>query len=52
MRRTPYAPDIEKVRAWLQEMIAALRFVEIVTAIVARIVRMRDANTELVAKLA
>ena len=49
---SPYAPDIEKVRAWLQEMIAALRFVEIVTAILALIVRMRDANTELVAKLA
>ncbi len=49
---SPYAPDIEKVRAWLQEMIVALRFVEIVTAIIALIVRMRDANTELVAKLA
>ena len=49
---SPYAPDIEQVRRWLQEMIAALRFVEIVTAIVALIVRMRDANTELVAKLA
>ena len=34
---SPYAPDVEKVRAWLQEMIAALRFVEIVAAIVALI---------------
>src|SRR3954447_8399082 len=49
---SPYAPDVERVRAWLLEMIAALRFVEIVAAIVALIARMRDVNTELVAKLA
>lgn len=49
---SPYAPDVEKVRAWLEKMIAALRFIEIVAAILALIVRMRDANTELVAKLA
>jgi transposase len=49
---SPYAPDVEKVREWLEKMIAALRFVEIVVAILALIVRMRDVNTELVAKLA
>ena len=33
-------------------MIAALRFVEMVTAVIALITRMRDINTELVAQLA
>jgi transposase len=47
-----FAPDLEEVRAWLQKMIAALRFVDLVTAILALIVRMRDLNTELVAQLA
>ncbi|HTR54370.1 MAG TPA: IS66 family transposase, partial [Kofleriaceae bacterium] len=47
-----FAPDLEDVRAWLQQMIAALRFVELVTAILALIGRMRDLNTELVAQLA
>jgi hypothetical protein len=45
------APDIEEVRAWLQKMIAALRFVDLVTAILALIRRMRDLNTELVATI-
>ncbi|HEY1693391.1 MAG TPA: IS66 family transposase [Polyangiaceae bacterium] len=49
---SPYAPDVEKVRIWLETKIAARLFVEIVTAILALIVRMRDANTELLAKLA
>src|SRR5438445_11197493 len=48
----PYAPYLEKVRAWLEERLRALRFVEIVVAILALIARMRDANTELVTKLA
>jgi len=47
-----FAPDLDEVRAWLQKMIAALRFVEMVTAVIALIVRMRDLNTELVAQLA
>jgi transposase len=49
---SPYAPDLAAVRAWLEKMIAALRFVEIVVAILTLIGRMRDVNTELVAKLA
>jgi transposase len=49
---SPYAPDLEKVRVWLEAKIRALSFVEIVVAILALITRMRDANTELVAKLA
>ena len=47
-----FAPDLEEVRAWLQKMVAALRFVDLVTAVLALIARMRDINTELVAQLA
>ncbi len=49
---TPYAPDLEQVRAWLLEMIKTLRFVELVTAIVALVARLRDLNAELVRRLA
>jgi transposase len=49
---SPYAPDLEQVRAWLQRMIKALRFIELVAAVLALIGKMRDANTELVAQLA
>lgn len=49
---SPYAPDLAQVRAWLERMVAALRFVEIVTAVVYLIGRMRDANTELAKQLA
>jgi transposase len=47
-----YAPDLAQVRAWLERMIAALRFVEIVAAILALISRMRDINAELTKQLA
>src|SRR5580658_6537483 len=49
---SPYAPDLEQVRAWLQRMIKALRFIELVAAVLALIGKMRDANTELVKQLA
>lgn len=57
MRTTPpitaaSAPDLVQVRAWLERMIAALKFVDLVIAIVALIGRMRDINTELVKRLA
>lgn len=48
---TPYAPDVEHVRAWIKEMIKALRFVELVTAIIALVVRMRDFNADLLKQL-
>ena len=48
---SPYAPDLAAVGAWLRKMIAELRFVEVVVAILSLIGRMRDANTELLAKL-
>jgi transposase len=47
-----FAPDLDEVRAWLEKMIVAMRFVELVAAILALIARMRDLNTELVAQLA
>jgi transposase len=47
-----FAPDLDEIRAWLQKMIATLKFVEMVTAVLALIGRMRDLNTELVAQLA
>lgn len=49
---SPYAPDIRAVRAWLQQMIRALRFVELVTAIVAFVSRMCEVNGELTKQLA
>jgi transposase len=49
---SPHAPDIDDVRQWLEQMIKAMRFVEMVMAIVALITRMRDLNTELTKRLA
>ena len=47
-----FAPDLDEVRAWLHKMITALRFVDMVTAIVSLIGRMRELNTELARQLA
>jgi transposase len=49
---SPYAPDLEQVRAWLERMIAALKFAEIVTAIISFIGRMAVVNAELTKQLA
>jgi transposase len=49
---SPYAPDLKEVRAWLENMIAALRFVDLVAAIVAFIARVCAINTELTKQLA
>lgn len=49
---SPYAPDIDKVRVWLEKKIAARLFVEIVTMMLALLTKMRDANLELFKKLA
>jgi len=48
---SPWAPDVEQVRVWLEKMIAGLRFVEIVTAVLALIRRMCDINTQLTKQL-
>ena len=41
---SPHAPDLRQVRAWLEQMIAALRFVELVTAIMTLLTRMAEIN--------
>jgi transposase len=45
-------PDLAEVRAWLEAMIKALKFVERVVAILALIGRMRDINLDLVKQVA
>lgn len=49
---SPYAPDLGEVRAWIEKMIRALRFVELVTAVVAFISRVCEINGELTKQLA
>ena len=49
---SPYAPDVDEVRAWMEKMIRALKFVELVTAIIAFIARVCEVNGELQKKLA
>ena len=46
------APDVAQVKTWLEEMIAALKFAELVAAILALITRLRDLNTQLTLQLA
>ncbi len=55
MRRTPtspYVPDLDQLRAWLEKMVAALKFAELVVAIVGLIGRMHDINLELTKRVA
>jgi transposase len=49
---SPYAPDLGEVRAWLDKMIRAMKFVELVTAILAFVARMCEVNGELQRTLA
>lgn len=49
---SPYAPDVGEVRVFLEKMIRALRFAELVAAILAFVVRMAQINGELSKKLA
>lgn len=49
---SPSAPDLTDVRAWLEKMIKALKFVELVSAILYLITRMRDINFELMKQVA
>ena len=55
MRQTPtspHLPDLAELRAWLEEMVRALKFVELVVAVVGLIGRMRDINLELTKRVA
>jgi transposase len=47
-----FAPDLGELRAWLEKMIAALRFMDLVTAIVALFGRLSEINLELAKQLA
>src|SRR5512145_950890 len=49
---SPYAPDLGEVRAYLERTIRALRFVELVAAILAFVSRVCEVNGELSKKLA
>jgi transposase len=49
---SPISPDLEQLRAWLEKMIAAMKFVELVVAIVSLFARMRDINLELTKRVA
>src|SRR5260221_10249732 len=49
---SPYAPDLEELRAWLQTMVAAMKLVELIAAVLALITRMRDINLELTKRVA
>lgn len=49
---SPYAPDLGEVRAFLDRMIRALRFIELVAAIIAFVTKVCEVNGELSKKLA
>jgi transposase len=49
---SPYSPDLEQLRAWLERMVSAMKFVELVLAVLTLIARMRDINVELTKRVA
>jgi hypothetical protein len=49
---SPYLPDLSELRGWLESMVASMKFVELVVAVVALVTRMRDINLELTKQLA
>src|SRR5688572_33246447 len=49
---SPYTPDLEQLRTWLEKMVAALRFVELILGVVNLIARLRDINLELTKRVA
>ncbi len=49
---SPYAPDLGEVRGFLERMIRALRFVELIAAIIAFVTKVCEVNGELSKKLA
>ncbi len=48
---SPHDPDLAEVKSWLDRMITAVRFTELVVAILSLIARMRDLNLELLRQL-
>lgn len=49
---SPYSPDLDHLRAWLERMVAAMKFVELIVSVLALIARMRDINLELTKRVA
>ena len=49
---SPYVPDLEGIRAWLEHMIASASFVRMVGTLLTFITRMTTINTELTKRLA
>jgi len=49
---SPFAPDLSAVRVWLQKMIAALQFVELLASVMHLLTRMAEYNAELTRRLA
>lgn len=49
---SPYSPDLDELRTWLEKMMAAMKLVELIVAIVGLIARMRDINLELTKRVA
>lgn len=47
-----HSPDLARLRVWLESMVKAMRLVELVAAVLALIVRMREINLELTKQLA
>ncbi len=47
-----YDPDVGRVEVWLKKMVAEMRFVELIVAVVALIVRLRELNTQLMRRVA
>jgi hypothetical protein len=46
------SPDLAQVRTWLERMVTALKFAELIAAVLMLVTRMRDLNTQLTRQLA
>lgn len=49
---SPYAPDLEELRSWLEKQVAAMKLVELVAAVIALVARMCAINLELTKRVA
>jgi transposase len=50
--QNPYRPDLDDLRAWLEDMVKSLKLVELVAAVILLVTRMRDINSELTKQVA
>ena len=49
---SPFAPDLEELRSWLEKRVAQMKLVELVATVIALIARMRAINLELTKRVA